>query len=165
MKRYLTVFALLYTLSTAHGAHFIYYGGGLRANYDDVYAENLPYFNGPWSLTQNGTFSASVMKTAGGSPQPYGHAYNYIQSKIVGNSIRIQSESIAEGAADYSYCFARGQGFAGTGNSHINEKGLYYQITPDTNEQAGDDVMVYYNDIVNIKATGTPTSSSAGRGR
>ena len=149
MKRYLTILVLLCTIGTVHGVHFSYYAGGFRANYY-AYAENLPYSDGPYILTQNGTTFASVEKKAGGSPQPIGYARNYISSETSNNSIRIQSYSIAEGAADYSYCYAHGQGFTGTGNSQTNEKGVYYRITPDANEHDGDDVMVYYNDIVSI---------------
>lgn len=148
MKRYLAIFVLLCTISTAHGAHFSYYAGGFRANYD-VYAYNNPLFDGPWTLTQNSPTAASVSRTATVF-QAYGYAYNNIGSTTSNNSIRIQSFSIAEGVADIGSSYARGQGFTGTGHSQTNEKGVYYQITPDANEQAGDDVMVYYNDIVSI---------------
>lgn len=151
MKRYLTIFVLFCTISTVHGAHFDYYAGGFRANYD-VYAYNSPLFDGPWTLTQDDTTGASVIKTAAVF-EAYGHAYNNIGSTTSNNSIRIQSFSIAEGVADYSYCYARGKGFGRTQNSQT--KGIFYKIMPDANEQIGDDVMVYYNDMTSITANGT----------
>ena len=150
MKRYLAILVLLCTISTVHGAHFVYYAGGFRANYD-VYAWNNPLFAGPWSLTQDNSIAASVSRTATVF-QAYGYAYNNIGSKTSTNSIRIQIYSFAEGVADYSYCYARGKGFGRTQNSQT--KGIFYKIMPDANEQNGDDVMVYYNHTANISASG-----------
>lgn len=147
MKRYLFLLIVLCIVSNVQGAHFSYYAGGFRAYYN-VYAENLPYYDGPRILTQDGTNSASVAESAGVYPQPYGEAFNKIGSTTSNNSIFISSYSIAKGAADYSYCYARGKGFGRTQNSQT--KGIFYKIMPDANEQNGDDVMVYYNDIVNI---------------
>jgi hypothetical protein len=152
MKRYLTILVLLCTISTVHGAHFVYYAGGFRVNYD-VYAYNIngPWYDGPWSLTQDTSIAASISKTATVF-QAYGYAYNNIGSKTSTNSIRIQSFSGAEGVADYSYCYTRGKGFGRTQN--FQTKGIFYKIMPDANEQVGDDVMVYYNHTANIPASG-----------
>jgi hypothetical protein len=160
MKRYLFLLILLCIVSTVQGAHFIYHAGGLRANYD-VYAYNDPFYDGPWTSTQDSITTASVSKTATVS-QAYSYAYNNIGSKTSNNSIRIQSFSIAEGATDYSYCYARGKGFGRTQNSQT--KGIFYKIMPDANEQIGDDVMVYYNDLVSITANGTTNLRIGGPG-
>ncbi|MHC4633379.1 MAG: hypothetical protein ACYS9C_19210, partial [Planctomycetota bacterium] len=86
--------------------------------------------------------------------QAYGHADNKISSDIRNNSICIKSSSVADGAADYSDCYARGSGFGGT--QDLQTYGIFYKIMPDANEQFGDDVMVYYNDMVSISsASGT----------
>lgn len=158
MKRYLTILVLLCTISTVHGANFVYYAGGFRANYD-VYAYNNPLFDGPWTLTQDNSTAASVIKTATVF-QASGHAYNNIGSKTSTNSIRIQSFSIAEGVADYSYCYARGKGFNRTQNAQTY--GIFYKIMPDANEQIGDDVMVYYNHTANISIANGTTSLRIG---
>jgi len=162
MKRYLIILILLCVVSTVQGAHFIYHAGGIRANYD-VYAYNdmIPSWDGPWSQTQDSTTSALVSKTATVS-QAYSYAYNNIRSTTGNNSIRIQSFSIAEGAADYSYCYARGKGFGRTQNPQT--KGIFYKIMPDANEQISDDVMVYYNDLVSITANGTTNLRIGGPG-
>lgn len=160
MKRYLIILILLCVVSNVQGAHFSYHAGGLRANYD-VYAYNDPFYDGPWSQTQDGTSSASVSKNTT-VPQANSYAYNNIGSKTSNNSIRIQSFSIAEGAANYSYCYARGKGFGRTQNSQT--KGIFYKIMPDANEQTGDDVMVYYNDLVSITANGTTNLRIGGPG-
>jgi len=160
MKRYLIILILLCSVSTVQGAHFIYHAGGLRANYD-VYAYNDPFYDGPWTLTHDSITTASVSKTAAVS-QAYSYAYNNIGSTTGNNSIRIQSFSIAEGAADYSYCYARGKGFGRTQNPQT--KGIFYKIMPDANEQISDDVMVYYNDLVSITANGTTNLRIGGPG-
>ena len=161
MKRYLIVLILLCVVSTVRGAHFNYYAGGFRANYD-VWAQNDPFNDGPWILTQDSTTAASVSRTATVF-QAYGYAYNNIGSTTSNNSIRIKLYSIAEGAADYSYCYARGKGFGRTQNSQ-NYYGIFYKIMPDANEQIGDDVMVYYNDMANITADGTTNFRIGGPG-
>lgn len=151
MKRYLTIFVLLCTISTAEGADFSYYGGGLRALYE-VYAENIPYTDGPRSEYQDGINSAS---TAGSAVvfQANSYANSVIASKGLGNSIRIKSESTANGYGAYSTCYARGQASGSTQNSQT--KGIFYMIMPDGDEQTGDDVMVYYNDMLYIWSSGT----------
>jgi hypothetical protein len=160
MKRYLIVLILLYVVSTVHGAYFDYYAGAFRANYD-VYAYNNPFFDGPWFLTQDSTTNASVIRTATVS-QARGHAYNNIGSKTSTNSIRIQSFSIAEGEANIGGSYARGKGFGRTENAQT--KGIFYKIMPDANEQVGDDVMVYYNDMTSITAIGTTAFRIGGPG-
>lgn len=150
MKRYLTIFVLLCTISTVHGAHFSYYAGGLRAFYD-VYAWNGSSLDA-WSETDDDITYAFVTKTAA-VPQANGFARNIIWSDAGNNSICIRSHSTAEGTADYSYCYGRGSGFGGTQNSQTY--GIFYKIMPDANEQVGDDVMVYYNDFVSILTNGT----------
>jgi len=151
MKRYLTIFVLLCTISTAEGAHFSYYGGGLRAFYE-VYAENLTDTDGPFSGTQDGTNSAATLGSAVVF-QANSYASSVIASKSLGNSIRIKSESNANGYGAYSTCYARGQASGSTQSSQT--KGIFYMIMPDANEQTGDDVMVYYNDMLYIWSNGT----------
>jgi hypothetical protein len=150
MKRYLTIFVLLCTISTVHGAHFSHYAGGLRAFYD-VYAWNGSSLDA-WSGADEDITYASVTKAASVF-QANGFARNIIWSDAGNNSICIKSSSVADGSAAYSYCYARGSGFGGTQNSQTY--GIFYKIMPDANEQVGDDVMVYYNDFVSILATGT----------
>ncbi len=151
MKRYLTIFVLLCTISTVHGAYFLYEAGGFRANYD-VYAYNNPYFDGPWILTQDHTNSISVSRESISVPQVYIKARNDIGSQTSTNSIRIQSLSIAEGVANIGSSYARAKGFNKTQN--VQTKGIFYKIMPDANEQNGDEVMVYYNHTANISALG-----------
>ncbi|MGB2806959.1 MAG: hypothetical protein WBC22_04420 [Sedimentisphaerales bacterium] len=150
MKRYLTIFVLFCTISTAHGANFSHYAGGFRASCD-VYAWNGSFLDS-WSGADDNTTYAFLERTAAVS-QAYGHASNKISSDIRNNSICIKSHSVADGAADYSYCYGRGSGFGGT--QDLQTYGIFYKIIPDANEQVGDDVMVYYNDMVSISATGT----------
>lgn len=150
MKRYLTIFVLLCTISTAEGAHFSYYGGGLRAFYE-VYAENPPFTDGR-SEYQDGVNSASIAGSAAVF-QANSDASSDIASKSLGNSIRIKSESIAKGYGAYSTCDVRGQASSSTQN--YQTKGIFYMIMPDANEQTGDDVMVYYHDMLYIWYNGT----------
>jgi hypothetical protein len=151
MKRYLTIFVLLCTINTAKGAHFSHYGGGIRAFYE-VYAENLPYIDGPWSGTQDGTTSANIEGSAVVF-QANSYAGSNITRKSFGNSIRIKSESTANGYGAYSTCYARGQASGSTQSSQT--KGIFYMIMPDGDEQTGDDVMVYYNDMLYVWSSGT----------
>jgi hypothetical protein len=159
MKRYLTIIILLCTISIAHGAHFVYHAGGFRAYYD-VYAWDNPFYDGPWTLTQDNTSSASVSKLSTGVPQARFYVLNDIRSDISTNSIRIQSYSIAEGAADTAMTYARAKGFTRTENTQT--KGIFYKIMPDANEQNGDDVMVYYNHTANISTNNGTTSLRIG---
>jgi len=159
MKRYLTIFVLLCTISTVHGAHFVYHAGGFRANYD-VYAWDDPFYDGPWSLTQGHTSSVSVSRISTGVPQARFYVLNDIRSNTNTNSIRIQSFSIAEGAADTGASYARAKGFTRTQNTQT--KGIFYKIMPDANEQNGDDVMVYYNHTANISTNNGITSLRIG---
>jgi hypothetical protein len=153
MKRYLTIFVLLCTISTVHGAHFVYYAGGFRANYD-VYAYNIngPLFDGPWSSTQDHTSSISAFRESYSVPQVYFKAYNNIGSTTSINSIRIQSFSVAVGTANTGTSYARAKGFNRT--QYAQNYGIFYKIMPDANEQIGDDVRVYYNHTANILASG-----------
>jgi hypothetical protein len=151
MKRYLFILILLCVVSTVQGAHLSYYGGGVRAYYE-VYAENPPYTDGPWSGTQDGTNSANIEGTAVVF-QANSYAGSNISRKSLGNSIRIKSESTANGYGAYSYCYARGQASGSTQSSQT--KGIFYMIMPDANEQTGDDVLVYYNDMLYIWSNGT----------
>jgi hypothetical protein len=150
MKRYLSVLILLCTVSSVQGAHFSYYAGGLRAYYE-VYAQDPVYFDGPLDGTQYSTSYAFVVGTAS-VPQASSGARNDIWSETSNNSVRIQSYSTANGYASNSLCYASGWGFGRTQNSQTY--GIYYKIMPDDDEQPGDDVMVYYNDMVNISADG-----------
>ncbi|MHC4111424.1 MAG: hypothetical protein ACYSUY_10130 [Planctomycetota bacterium] len=147
MKRYLTIFVLLCTISTVHGAHFSHYAGGFRASCD-VYAWDDPLL-ASWSGADDDTTYAFLERTATVS-QAYGHADNKITSDIRNNSIYIKSHSAADGAADFSDCYARGSGFGGT--QDFQTYGIFYKIMPDANEHVGDDVMVYYNDMVSISS-------------
>jgi hypothetical protein len=163
MKRYLTVFALLCIVGTAHGAHFQYYAGGFRAYYEAyAYTQYGAVFAGPYSATIDSPSSASTGWFAEVFPQAKGEASSYFWSEITGNSLRIQSISLAKGFAADPSCYARGWSKGST--QDYQTYGIYYQIKPDSGEQAGDDVMVYYNDIVNITATGTTYFSVGGPG-
>lgn len=159
MKRYLTIFVLLCTIGTVHAAHFFYEAGGFRANYD-VYAWDNLFFDGPWSLTQDSTNSISVSRVSTNVPQARFYVLNDIRSNTSTNSIRIQSFSIAEGAADTGSSYARAKGFNRTQNPQT--KGIFYKIIPDANEQNGDDVMVYYNHTANISTNNGTTSLRIG---
>jgi hypothetical protein len=152
MKRYLTIFVLLCSISTVHGAHFVYHAGGFRANYD-VYAWDSPsIYDGPWSQTQDNTSSVSVNRVSNiGVPQSRFFALNEISSKTSTNSIRIQSFSVAAGSADTGASYTRAKGFNRT--QYAQNYGVFYKIMPDANEQVGDDVMVYYNHTANIIAS------------
>lgn len=155
MKRYLTVFALLCIVGTAHGAYFQYFAGGLRAYYE-VFAQDGGNFNGPFE----GTMDRLDYAWAGGSAAVLPQASSGARSDIWrdplvdSNSIRIQSYSTANGLAATTVCYARGQSY-GITQDYLDNYGIFYQIKPDSGEQVGDDVMVYYNDIVSITATGT----------
>ena len=151
MKRYLAIFVLMCTVGNAEGAHFGHYGGGLRAYYE-VYAENPPYIDGPWSGTKDGTDSAAISGSAVVF-QANSFASSEIARKTIGNSIRIKSEATANGYGAYSTCYARGQASGSTQSSQT--KGVFYMILPDGDEQMGDDVLVYYNDMLYIWSNGT----------
>ncbi len=153
MKRYLTIFVLLCTISTVHGAHFVYHAGGFRAKYDVWAWDNPVFFDGPWTLTQDSTNSASVSRVSNiGVPQSRFYVLNEIGSDTSTNSIRIQSFSVAVGAADTGASYAQAKGFNRT--QYAQNYGIFYKIMPDANEQIGDDVMVYYNHTANIIASG-----------
>ena len=160
MKRYFIVLVLLSTISTVHGANFVYHAGGFRANYDEVRAWDGFFNDGPWSLTQDHTSSVSVSRLSTGVPQARFYVLNDIRSDISTNSIRIQSFSIAEGAADTASSYARAKGLNRTQNAQ--GYGIFYKIMPDANEQIGDDVMVYYNHTANISTDNGTTSLRIG---
>ena len=158
MKRYLTVFVLLCIVGTAHGAYFQYHAGQLRAYYE-VYAHDGIFPNGSFSGTVNNLSYAWAGGGAAAPPPPQvaqasSSARSDIWRDILGNSIRIQSYSYAKGLAATTACYTRAETYARTQNS-LNEYGIFYQIMPDSGEQVGDDVIVYYNDIVSITAAAT----------
>lgn len=161
MKRYFIVLVLLSTISTVHGAHFVYHAGGFRANYDEVRAWDIILNDGPHSLTQDHTSSVSVSRVSSLSVlQARFYVLNDIRSDTSTNSIRIQSFSIAEGAADTAVSYARAKGLNRTQNAQ--GYGIFYKIMPDANEQNGDDVMVYYNHTANISTNNGTTSLRIG---
>ena len=90
MKRYLTILVLLCTISTAEGAYFNHYGGGLRALYE-VYAENPPIIDGPTIDYQDGTSSASIAGSASVF-QAKSYASSDIARKSLGNSQTAKTE-------------------------------------------------------------------------
>jgi len=103
MKRYLTLIVLLCVVGPAtqrrtDGAYFNYYAGGFRAFYE-VYAEDSSSSDGYYSDTNDSTFSAGVEEYAEVT-EAYGYAYNSIWSYAEGDSICIQTQSVADAIAD-----------------------------------------------------------------
>ena len=155
MKRYLTVIVLLCVAGPAtqrrtDGAYFNYYAGGFRAFYE-VYAEDSSSSDGYYSDTNDSTFSAGVEEYAEVT-EAYGYAYNSIWSYAEGDSICIQTQSIADGIADNTSSYASGWGYGRTQDTQTY--GIYYQIMPDESEELGDNVIVYYSDTVSVSSSG-----------
>jgi hypothetical protein len=156
MKRYLTVIVLLCVAGPAtqrrtDGAYFNYYAGGFRAFYE-VYAEDSSSSDGYYSDTNDSTFSAGVEEYAEVT-EAYGYAYNSIWSYAEGDSICIQTQSVADGIADNDSSYASGWGYGRTEDTQTY--GIYYQIMPDESEKLGDNVIVYYSDTISIASEGS----------
>lgn len=158
MKRYLIIFALLCIIGigSAHGAHFQYFRGGLRAYYN-VNARDGIYYDGRF-WTMDHLSYAWAGGSAVASTQSDSGARSDIWRDAIGNSIRIQSYSIANGFAADSSCNTTAETYGRT--QDYETYGIFYQIMPDSNEQVGDDVIVYYNDIVSVAATGHAETTS-----
>jgi hypothetical protein len=160
MKRYFTIIVLLCVAGAANGAYFNYYAGGLRAFFE-VEAEDSSSTDGPYSDTNDSTSSAGLEEYAEVT-EAYSYAYNSIWSYTEGDSMCIQTQSIADGIADNDSSYASSWGYGRTEDT--NTYGIYYQIMPDQGEDFGDNVIVYYNDTINISASGTTFAYLGGPG-
>jgi len=155
MKRYLTIVVLLCVVGSAtqrrtDGAYFNYYAGGFRAFYE-VYAEDSSSSDGYYSDTNDSTFFARVEEYAEVT-EAYSYAYNDMWSYAEGDSICIQTQSVADAVADNDSAYTSGWGSGRTEDAQTY--GVYYQIMPDEGEGLGDDVIVYYSDTISISASG-----------
>ena len=159
MKRYLTLIILLCVAGAADGAYFGYYAGGFRAFYE-VETEDSTSSDGPYSDTNDHTSFAHVEKCAEVT-EAYSYAYNSIWSYAEGDSICIQTESIADGIADNDSAYTSAWGSGRTEDAQTY--GIYYEIMPDEDEgeEPGDDVIVYYSDTISISSEG-PTYAYIG---
>jgi hypothetical protein len=156
MKRYLTVIVLLcvaalVTQRRTEGAHFSYYAGGF-STFCEVDTEDSTSSDGPYSDANDDTSFATVEEYAEVA-EAYGYAYNDIWSYAEDDSICIQTQSVADAIADNDTAFASGWGYGRTEDPQTY--GIYYTIMPDEGEEMGDNVMVYYSDIISIAAEGS----------
>jgi len=161
MRRFFTIFVLLSFIGTAQGARFTYYGGGYRAFYY-VYVQDAMYYEGPLSETRDSISYTGFINGYVDVSYARSYAGGYVWSQTSNNSVCIKSYSSADGAADNMLAYTSGWGYGRTQNPETY--GIFYKITPDTGEVLGDDVKVYYNDIVNISATGTTYACIGGPG-
>jgi len=155
MKRYLILIVLLcvvapVTQRRTDGAYFNYYAGGFRA-FCEVDVEDSASTDGPYSDTNDSTSFAAVEELAEVT-EAYSYAYNSIWGYAEGDSICIQTESIADGVADSDSAYTLSWGFGRTEDPPTY--GIYYQIMPDEGEELGGNVIVYYSDIISISSSG-----------
>ncbi len=157
MKRYLTVVVLLCVVGSAtqhrtDGAYFNYYAGGFRA-FCEVDTKDSASPDGYYSDdTNDSTFFAGVEEYVEVT-EAYSYAYNDMWGYAEGDSICIQTQSVADGIADNASAYTSAWGFGRTEDSPAY--GIYYEIMPDEGEEPGDDVIVYYSDTISILADGT----------
>jgi hypothetical protein len=69
-----------------------------------------------------------------------------------GDSICIQTQSVADAVADNASSYTSGWGYGRTQDAQTY--GIYYRIMPDEGEEIGDDVIVYYSDTISISSDG-----------
>jgi len=155
MKRYLILIVLLCVVSPAtqrrtNGANFSYYAGGFRA-FCEVDTQDSTSTDGPYSDTNDSTSFAGVEELAEVN-EAYGYAYNDMWSYGEGDSICIQTQSVADAVADNDSAYASGWGYGRTEDAQTY--GIYYQIMPDEGEDLGDDVIVYYSDTISVSSSG-----------
>ena len=160
MKRYLTVIVLLCVVGSAtqrrtDGAYFNYYAGGFRAFYE-VEAKDSTYPDGYYSTDTNDSNSFAGVEEYIEVTEAYSYAYNSIWGYAEGDSICIQTQSVADAIADNDLAYASGWGSGRTEDATEDAQtyGIYYQIMPDEGEGLGDDVIVYYSDTVSISSSG-----------
>ena len=163
MKRYLTLIVLLCVAGSAtqrrtDGAYFNYYAGGFRA-FCEVEAKDSAYPDGYYSDDTNDSNSSAGVEEYVEVPEAYSYAYNSIWSYAEGDSICIQTESIADGIADNASAYTSAWGYGRTEDPQTY--GIYYKIMPDEGEEPGDDVIVYYSDTISISLDG-PTYAYIG---
>ncbi len=162
MNRYLTVIVLLCVVGSTtqrrtDGAYFSYYAGGFRA-FCEVETEDSTSSDGPYSNTNDSMSFAGVEELAEVT-EAYGYAYNDIWSYVEGDSICIQTKSVADGIADNASAYTSAWGSGRTEDPQTY--GIYYQIMPDESEELSDDVIVYYSDTISISSSG-PTFAYVG---
>ena len=167
MKRYLTLIVLLCVVGSTtqrrtDGAYFGYYAGGFRAFCEvEVYTEDPTSSDGPYSDTNDSTSFAGVEEYAEVT-EAYSYAYNDMWSYAEGDSICIQTESVADGNANNASAYTSAWGSGRTEDAQTY--GIYYQIMPDEGEEPGDDVIVYYSDTISISSEGATFAYVGGPG-
>ncbi len=165
MKRYLTLIVLLCVVGPAtqrrtDGAHFSYYAGGFRA-FCEVDTEDSAAIDGPYSDTNDSTSFAGVEEYAEVT-EAYSYAYSDMWSYAEGDSICIQTQSVADAVADNASAYTSGWGYGRTEDSQTY--GIYYQIMPDEGEELGDNVIVYYSDTISVSSSGATFAYVGGPG-
>lgn len=161
MKRYLTVVILFCVVGAAHGAYFNYYAGGFRA-FCEVEAIDSAFPDGYYSTDTNDSNSFASVEEYVEVTEAYSYAYNDIWGYAGGDSICIQTQSGADGVADNDSAYTSSWGFGRTKDSQTY--GIYYEILPDEGEELGDNVIVYYNDTIDISAKGNTFAYVGGLG-
>lgn len=166
MKRYLTLIVLLCVVGSAtqrrtDGAYFNYYAGGFRA-FCEVEAKDSAYPDGYYSDDTNDSNSSAGVEELAEVTEAYSYAYNDMWGYAEGDSICIQTQSVADAVADNDSAYTSAWGSGRTEDSQTY--GIYYQIMPDEGEEPGDDVIVYYNDTISISSSGATFAYVGGPG-
>ena len=166
MKRYPTLIVLLCVVGSAtqrrtDGAYFNYYAGGFRA-FCEVETIDSAFPDGYYSTDTNDSNSFASVEEYVEVTEAYSYAYNDMWSYAEGDSICIQTQSVADAVADNASAYTSGWGSGRTEDAQTY--GIYYQIMPDEGEELGDDVIVYYSDTVSILSDGTASAYIGGPG-
>lgn len=150
MKRYLTIVVLVWAVNTVHGAHFEYYAGGFTASCDN-YSEDYYYISGPFHVSNSGT-SDVVVEDYSAVLQANSIARNSVTSAYGDHSVGVRLFSLAAAMSLDSYGHAYSFGSLTSGDSQT--RGIFYKIQPDSGEDIGDEVIVYYTGALSIEPTG-----------
>lgn len=159
--RITAIFASLVLLATlpAQAAHFEYYAGGFTASCGN-YSEDYYYYDGPYSLTDTGANDVAVVDYSA-VLQAVSIARNSVSSAYGDHSVGIRVFSLA--AAISLDAFGYADAFGGSTSGDSETLGIFYKIQPDSGENVGDAVLVYYAGAFSIELTGVLPGNVAGR--
>lgn len=167
MKNYTYIIILTFIAACANGAYFDYYGGNLRSA-GEVYAEDPPSTDGPFSDIQDSTSYSFIEEYAEVLGGDLINAYGYIQNSIWdindvdSNSVAIRFNSFADAvsyeSSTYSYAFGYGS------TEDDTNCGMFYRIMPSGGGQIGDDVLVLCVTTIKVSAWGSTYAEIRGPG-
>ncbi len=157
-KQAIFVLMVLLPTVTTQGAHFEYYAGGFTASCDN-YSKDYYYISGPFHISNSGTDDV-VVEDYSAVLQANTIARNSVNSAYGDHSVGVRVFSLAAAISLDSFGYAYSFGSSVTKDGQT--RGIFYKIQPDSGENIGDEVIVYYTGALSIEPTGVLPGNVSG---